>query len=72
MAVHKRGNIRWYDFFPLQGLQKEGQKGCQYVSKLLKIRGSSGRTRTCNPSVNRRNKEGYLVDFAARLATVSY
>jgi integrase len=39
---------------PLQGMQKEGQKGCRRVSNLLKRNGSSGRTRTCNPSVNSR------------------
>jgi integrase len=56
----------------LQGTKNGGQKGCRGASKPLKRIGSSARTRTWNPSVNRQHKLGYLVDFAARLATLEH
>jgi hypothetical protein len=41
-------------------------------SQLIEGIGSSARTRTWNPSVNSLNQYAYLVDFAARLATLNH
>lgn len=50
---HLRRGVRESLRNPPHRLQKEGQKGCRYVSKLLKRNGPSGRTRTSYASVNR-------------------
>ena len=56
----------------LRSSKNQVQKVCRGVSKSLKRIGSSARTRTWNPSVNSLAEAVYLVDFAARLATLSH
>jgi integrase len=56
----------------LQGSQNGGGYRCEGAAKPLKRIGSSAWTRTRNPSVNRLSEYGYLIDYAARLATVGH
>ena len=60
---------RWGGWRVLPPLRPDAQSGSSLLGSATSRRRTAGRTRTCNPSVNRLIDQGYLVDFAARLAT---